>query len=271
MAALTATELTDERTLKQTRTRWEGKRVYKVNTGSVDVALLGNGSGLPAGLPAMGDMWDATLLPYCVVVGIEPKRLGGVDTDLANRTNAWTLVEVKYATIIEGSVPPPSTLSKFTKINASVGQVQAYFGIDPDTGNRVPGDPQLNNGNGASQDVGLVDYEVFVGLSPVQFAAVDYSRLISLHTRQSLNKENSVSLPPFLQSGVFNTFGKGQLRFRGFGFDDPDGSGNRFLRIQLAARTDHRVVWAVEGPDGEATGAEKTAFTYPYDDFAGLW
>lgn len=268
---LTATESIDEREIEISARGVKGKRVYRVNSGLIDVAVFGNGSGRPIGLPAKGDAWNVALVPYLAVVGFRPKRQGGENTDLSNITGGWTLVEVIYETPSwGGGAPPPAPGTKFTKIETSVTTTQALYAIDPATGEVPPGSKQINGGAGTPRDTGLLGYSVYVALSKTQFANLNISTILDLHQSQAVNS-NAVDLPPFLSSSSFHSFAIGQLRFTGFEVMDPDEDGDRYVVYHLKAAKDHLVPWVKEGPDGDSVGTKQLSHIYPRKSFAGLW
>lgn len=267
---LTAIELPDERTLRETREGWRGKRVYIVSSGKVDVAVFGNGAGTPAGLPVKGEAWDAVEAPYLVVVERDFKREGGVDTDLINKTGAWTRVDLAYETLgLHGRLPPPSSGISFTRVNPTVTGVQALYGVDPATGQVPAGAIQIADGQGTPRDVGLVAYEVFRPLSPAAFNLLDIPRMITLHRDQAVNSD-AVTLPKYLAGTRQDAFTQGQLRFNGFSIDDPDETGYRYLRMALAAAPDHKVYWSSQDAGGDAA-AEHAEHVYRQRPFSGLW
>lgn len=267
---LQAIELTDQRTLRETREGWQGKRVFIVSTGMVDVAVFGNGQGQALGLPVKGDSWHDVDAPYLVVTGRDFKRDGGTDTDPVNKTGGWTRVEVTYETLgLHGRLPPPSSGISFTRLSPTVTGVQAIYGIDPDTGQVPAGAIQIADGQGVPKDVGLVAYEVFVPLSVAAFGLLDIPRLVSLHRAQATNQD-AVTLPKYLSAQRADAFTQGQLRFTGFAVDDPDETGYRYLRVSLAAAPDHLAYWSSQDAGGDAA-TEHAEHVYQRMAFAGLW
>lgn len=267
---LEAIEQIDQRKLEETRDGWRGHRFYSVTSQAVDVAVFGNGQPV-SGLPRKGDAWDEVLAPNLVVVGRKFAREGGVDLDTLNRTGGYTLVEVIYETPgFGGGEPPPEAGRPFTRLAPSVSAVQVVYGIDPNTGEVTPGQPQIADGRGAGKDVGLLAYEVVVPKSPAGFAAMDIARHVALHGAQAANAD-SVQLPAYLESTRRDQFGPGQLRFSGFAVDDPSESGWRHVRYTLAAAPDFLARWTPEDVDGNAAGDERAVHIYQRMPFAGLF
>ena len=268
---LQAVELKDERKLSESQVGWQGSRVYVVSTGSINVAVFGNTSGPVQGLPVKGEPWHATKAPNLIVNRREFERDGGIDSDSLNQTGGWTRVIVKYGTLgLNGELPPPVSQIKFVRIVPTITTVQAIYGIDPTTGQVNAGEKQIADGQGAPRDVGLISYDVFVPLSPTDFALLDTVRLIRMHSNQSVNS-NAIDLPPYLGSARFDHFTAGQLRFRGFSIDEPDETGYRYLKIAVSAALDHKFRWTSQAADGGASPVSHTADLYPTELFAGLW
>lgn len=230
-----------------------------------------------AGLPSRGDAYGAAY-PTLVVVSRDIEPFGGSSDSSGGDASGTCRVTVNYGQPGRSSNPPPPAGpdSNFTELRVGSASVPVNWGWFPtdapdldDTSPPTVG--PLNNGDGATLEVGVLGLEVTAYYdTPAQ---IPKEQMIRLLTAGALNAD-AVKLPPIKDTNWAWSILPGQLKYKGFtGPVKREGrAGVTYLEVvhQLELRADWQLFYQLEDERGvpyqsvEATIYRRGAFT-------GLW
>lgn len=218
------------------------------------------------GVPQMGDTYSVAR-PNLVVTSLRTVIEGGKDD--ANGVGGVTTVFVEYTernyqwSGEVKEVQPPGV--KHTIITIANESVEIGAGIDPATNLPKQNVAVINNGKGASKQVGRIQAEVY------DFRAltynVPYATLIGLASDKALNSD-AITLPAPLGTTTTIALAAKQALYMGFTVEArPDAI---LVKHQLELATSFQFIWPVPDKDGNviAYGSEQL---YRAVAFSGLW
>jgi hypothetical protein len=234
---------------------WIGTRFFKVDTDDVTEAMIS------AGLPAIGDPWDAARLPSCLCVEYgEPVMVAGKAAS-DNTRSGFCVVPVRYATPDVVLAPVEPGESGYTVFQNSVGSVTVFFGLET-------GALAINDGDGTSKRTGGSQALATLYYTEAQFLAklptwIEYATILPVNS-------DGFSLPPvrgFVTPYVIAYNENKLAQYLGFEMDVVGGLAKVTHKFELGLRNEY--VWQQRKSDGTPL-ASVTSVLYEARPFAGL-
>lgn len=199
------------------------RQTWWVNTHKEDEALSA------ANLPVRGQAYSPAY-PLLVCTRRRAKYRGGRNNP-ATGVNGVTVIEVEYATPGGGgTLPTPSDGQKWSSLSWSASSQTIRYDV-----RGAPYDLPIDNGNGTSKEVGVIEAEIVSYRTPAGF-----NPYALMPWKDKVNSDAFI-LPNLWNSGVGMAVPVGGARYRGFGTPE---LVNGLLRVS------HRFALADGGPPG---------------------
>ncbi len=250
-------DLGDPPEIIESDTGTQARETWRVNTHKEDEALFA------AGLPVIGQVFSI-YYPSCKCVRRRSKYRGGRNNP-ALGVNGVTLVEIEYSTPGGGgTLPTPSDGQKWTTLGWSSSSQTVRYDI-----RGAPFDQPIDNGNGASKEIGIIEAEMVSYRTPASF-----NPYALMPWKDKVNSD-AIVIPNLWNSGVGLAVPVGGARYRGFGTPTIE---NNLLRVVhrfvladggIVGLGGHDLIWGLENKFGRVIASVPTQ-VYARVAFAGM-